>query len=72
MHAHAEIIREGRTAVYGRFYDHRGVLRTVPVVVTSPEHARQVVAAVNAAPATGNFPAVLAAVAARGPRRAES
>lgn len=65
MHAHTQVIRELKVAVYTTFYDHRGDLRTVPIIVTSQEHAVRIVQAMNAAPATGNFPAVLAAVGAR-------
>jgi hypothetical protein len=66
MHAHAQVIAEpAKTAVYSNFYDHDGILRTVLIRVTTPEHAIRIVQVMNSAPATGNFPAVLAAVGAR-------
>ena len=66
MYAHAQTIRPSfKVAVYSTFYDHGGALCTVPVVVTTPEHAIRIVQAMNSSPATGNFPAVLAAIGAR-------
>ena len=69
MHAHTLVIREDEAhAVYASFHDHSGQYRTIPMIVTSPEHARRVQQVINGTPATGNWPATLAAIQARGPR----